>query len=239
MLVFGEFSRDNGFIHSYFVTDHSVKGGLTDHLTEVGNQSTEGGTYNSKPDLNSKFPRSITTTSARNRNASSPQEEIYKEDENYNARQAATQSGSAFVNSFYLHLGHSIKQLCADLEKSDKITSFNCLRDTFHRRGINMRLAWLVYTRLNRKSMKEYIGIDILVRSLKRILNSLVSKKLKHLKSQNVPTEENNYHQERKSEIMIDKNEFFTENFFKKHLAHYINLLLYGTSEVLNSITWF
>lgn len=138
-----------------------------------------------------------------------------------------------FVEYFSHSLCKSVDRLCIELNKTDKITSFNYLRDFFHRRGINMRFGWLVYARVNRKCIKEYIGIDILVRSLKKILNSVTSKKAKQFKSTTVAhNAEPSFKRERMNEILLDKNEFTSESFFKKYLVHFVNLLVRGTSDV-------
>ena len=46
-----------------------------------------------------------------------------------------------------------------------------------------MRFEWIVLAKMERKDMKERLGIDILVRTLKQMLDSATSKKLKTMRS--------------------------------------------------------
>lgn len=139
-----------------------------------------------------------------------------------------------FVDYFSHHLTRSIDAICTDLKKSDKIASFNCLKDTFHRRGVNMRFAWLVYARVTRKSMREFLGIDLLVRCIKKMLASATSRRMKQFKTSNTKALDVPSKRDWSNDIMGDKNGFFTEEYFKTLLTHYVNLLTRGHSDVRN-----
>lgn len=136
-----------------------------------------------------------------------------------------------FIDYFTGSVSKSIGQVCSYLENTDKIHNFNTLKEVFHKKGVNMRFEWIVFAKIRRRDMKERLGVDILVRTLKRILDSVTSKKLKQLRNSNNPMEAA-LKRDKIDEIFLDKSEFFMENYFKRCLAHYANLLIKGTSEV-------
>ena len=88
-----------------------------------------------------------------------------------------------FLDYFHTCINKSIDQVCDYLGKTDKIQNFNTLKESFHKRGLNMRFEWIVLAKMERKDMKERLGIDILVRTLKQMLDSATSKKLKTMRS--------------------------------------------------------
>lgn len=126
------------------------------------------------------------------------------------------------------------------METSDEITNFASLKALFEKHGINMRAEWIIYLKLKRERVKSLVGADILARSLKRILNSKTSRKFKDFsKSVSMSFFEASQLKGQYDEIVSENNDFIAESFFKKHLAQYLNILIRGSSEVRNELTFF
>ena len=161
-------------------------------------------------------------------------------------------------NEYFLpNLTKSIEYVIEYLEKSDSIINFTGLQELFHRKGINMRDEWIVYMKLQHTRMKSMVGIDILVRTLKKTMNILTSKKMRIYKKTWMgiyPTQKNqnigNFNgirgdigvditgnngttrRDKLEDINAEKLEFFIENYFKKLLASYTNFLIRIGNEV-------
>jgi len=48
-----------------------------------------------------------------------------------------------------------------------------------HRKGLNMRFAWVMLTKLSYHQNRELVMIDILLRVLRKIVNEVVKRKSK------------------------------------------------------------
>jgi alpha-tubulin suppressor-like RCC1 family protein len=137
-----------------------------------------------------------------------------------------------FHEYFYTNLAKSIESIIDTLENTDSIINFNSLKELFHRKGVNMRLEWLVYVRLKRERSKVLVGADILARCLKKMISEKTSKKMSKFKKQ-APLGyfEASAMKEKFDELLLDKNEFLIENLFKKLLCQALNILVRGTPE--------
>ena len=163
-----------------------------------------------------------------------------------------------FSEYFLPNLTKSIEYVVEQLEKSDAIINFTGLQELFHRKGINMRYEWLVYMKIQRSRMKAMVGIDILVRTLKKTMNILTSKKLRVYKKTwmgvyNTQKKQNigdhsgvggsfgvgiiggngAMKRDKLEDTNSEKMEFFFENYFKKLLASYTNFLIRIGNEVI------
>lgn len=134
-----------------------------------------------------------------------------------------------FIDYFTSCVCKSIEQVSSYLDSTDKLYNFNTLKEAFHKRGLNMRFEWIVFAKIRRRDMKDRLGVDILVRTIKRMLNAITSKKLKQIRSSNTMLV---LEPSLKRDKIDETSDFFAENFSKRYLAHYMSLLMKGTSEV-------
>ena len=207
MLVFGQCRNTESTIHPYFISES--------YFADFSHNDD----MNNKAGINKSNDVGVRRDSQNQLNMSFTIPRLNKEERR-------------FFDYYQGSLCKSINQVCNYLENTDKIHNFNTLKDVFHKKGVNMRFEWVVFAKIRRRDMKERLGVDILVRGLKRLLDFVTSKKLKQLRKSNMNPMETSLKHDKINEIFLDKSEFFMENFFKRCLAHYTNLLIKGTSEV-------
>ena len=65
------------------------------------------------------------------------------------------------------------------LEQSDTIYNLASLKELLHRKGLNMRFAWLVLSKLRLHTQRDLLMISILLRTMRRIINEEIKLKAK------------------------------------------------------------
>lgn len=218
--MFGHYSNSESIIHPYFISEDYI-------------QSLSGET---PVDLNSN-PSDISDLT-RNRQASKQSIQLTKSGLKASCTVDAIRRENIekhFLEYYSNSLCKSLDLVCVELKKTDKIVNFNVLRNVFHRKGVNMRFAWLVYARVSRKSIKEILGVEILVRCIKKMLNSATSRKIKEFKNASTKRMEATtmIKRDQINDLQTEKNEFFIEDYFKKNLTFIVNFLTSGVQEVI------
>lgn len=170
-------------------------------------------------------------------------------DENPNIKSARGQNDSGYKESFlkqsfknnslkdekpineYLMYSvvNSIDYVVDYLEKTDTIMNFTGLSELFHKKGLNMRFAWMVFLKLEKQRAKALVGADILARCIKKLIGIKSSKKNKYFL--NSAKSEPFANKDRIDELIIDKNEFVMENYAKTLLVQYITILVKSGNE--------
>lgn len=130
---------------------------------------------------------------------------------------------------FYTNLAKSIEAIVEVLENTDTILNFVSLKELFHRKGVNMRYEWIVYSKIQNPRSKALIGCDLLTRALKAILNRNTSRKIKEIKKVEKLTLFDA--KDKIEEIVNDIGDFMMDNYSKKILSEYINLLVKGMTD--------
>ena len=134
---------------------------------------------------------------------------------------------------YFTNLNKSIESIIEQLDNTDYISNFAGLKELFHRKGVNMRFEWIVWIKLKTQRAKVMVGADIIARCIKRMLNEKTSKRLKSFKKQQRPgIIEATTQRKRMEEVIQDKSEFYLEDYFKKILCQYINILIKDSAEV-------
>ena len=117
-------------------------------------------------------------------------------------------------------MSKSIDYVVDHLDNTDNVSNHSSLKELFHRKGINMRLEWIVYCRLKRDRMRALVGSDILARCLKQMINGMTSKMMRRfIKRKNIDFEQTIGKKEKIEALVQEKNEFLIEGFFKKLLC--------------------
>lgn len=134
---------------------------------------------------------------------------------------------------FLSNVSRSVDSIVSHLETTDAIYNFASLKELFHRKGLNMRFEWIVYAKLKRERAKVLVGADILARCIKMILNELTSKRLKYFGKQGTMRQLDPMAQKKKmEEIKQEKTQFLLEEFYKKTLCQFVNVLIKDNANV-------
>ena len=70
------------------------------------------------------------------------------------------------------------------LDLSDKINNIAALKDLMHRKGLNMRFCWLLLSKVKLMFSRELIMIDLLCRTMRKVINEEMKLKTQHLPKQ-------------------------------------------------------
>ncbi|KAL4472690.1 hypothetical protein ABPG74_018639 [Tetrahymena malaccensis] len=128
-------------------------------------------------------------------------------------------------------LKRQIDQLVAILDRSDVIISAKSLVEHFHKKGVNMRYAMVVYSLLKTQKAKNILGCDIVVRVLKQIISETTSgtlKKLSLISQDPILSQKKSQISNGVSDDTQEKNDIFSDNMFKNTLCRYLSLLIKG-----------
>ena len=63
------------------------------------------------------------------------------------------------------------------MDFADKIYNISAFKDLMHRKGLNMRFAWLLLCKVKLNFSRDIIMIDLLVRTMRKIVNEEVKLK--------------------------------------------------------------
>lgn len=135
----------------------------------------------------------------------------------------------ALAEYFSGTVAKSIEYVVDYLDKNDAIINNEGLKELFHRKGLNMRFAWLVFMRLQRPRMKALVGADLLARCVKKLVDDQTSSKDKYFRKQfksGLIAQK-----DRVDELITEKNDFLMETFAKNLIAMYVTVLIRSTNE--------
>ena len=74
-------------------------------------------------------------------------------------------------------LNACLNQVAKVLDKADKINNVTALKDLMHRKGLNMRFAWILLCKTKLISSRDIIMIDLLCRVMKKVVNEEIKLK--------------------------------------------------------------
>ncbi len=131
------------------------------------------------------------------------------------------------------NIGRSIDYIVDQLENTDNIINFASLKELFHRKGINMRLEWIVFIKVKNERARALLAADILARCVKKMFDDKTSRKLSRFRKL-APLNyfEASAMKEKFDELLHDKNEFLLENYYKRLLCQCLNILIKGQPDV-------
>ena len=75
-----------------------------------------------------------------------------------------------------LILKKNLKDCMITLETSEDIINSNSLKELIHRKGLNYRHEWIIYSRCRNEKAQTLLECDLLSRAVKKVLNHLMSK---------------------------------------------------------------
>jgi len=65
------------------------------------------------------------------------------------------------------------------IEQSDNIYNREALKELMHRKGLNLRFEWIVLVKLRLIQAREIVMVDILIRTMRKIINEEIKIKSK------------------------------------------------------------
>jgi len=211
VVIFGTLHNRDTLVHPYFLSDNFAGHSFVESLYENDFNVSKSG----KP------------------NATKANDSVLKDGRPSYKFPKISKDDKMFQEYLFTNISKSLEYIIDYLENTDNVINFASLKELFHRKGVNMRLEWIVYVKLKRERVKTLVGADILVRCLKKMLDSKTSKKLSAFKKQSpINYFEAAAMKEKFDELLQDKNEFLLELYYKKLLSLYMNILMRSYTEV-------
>jgi len=212
VLVFATLHNRDTLIHPYFISDQVINQSFADEALDPMDLNKTN--TKAKPNKESFVNTSLKASFKFNK--LSKDEKLFQE-------------------YFHSNLAKSIDAIVDQIENTDNIINFTSLKELFHRKGVNMRLEWIVYARLHRERTKALVGCDILARCIKKMLDDKTSKKFKiYVKQSSLSYFEASAMKEKYDEMVNEASDFLVENLYKKLLCQYMNILIKAYTESPN-----
>jgi alpha-tubulin suppressor-like RCC1 family protein len=255
VLVLASISNAETVVHPFFLSDYLVASSFIEPLAMMGDhglveqpdspRNTGMGKkdqINGKSNLNTKKDLPGTNTNISQKVVTSKhlltEPDSFRKDYALNASfrlfKFQQKDDRKFMEYFLPSLSKSLEYVIEQLEAADSTINFAGMKDLFHSKGVNMRYEWIVYSKLTRAKAKAMVGVDIVVRTLKKMLNMMSSKKMRTYKkmwmglysTQKTQAMMGASKRDKTDDFNTEKFDLFAENFFKKYLANYSNFLI-------------